>query len=77
MFDDVESMIFFFKVRKKNEELRLVAEKKRFEEEQKNKKIEEEYQAELRQQAEMRLEHHNHQEIFVRKNRLWIKTKAI
>lgn len=52
-------LTFCYQVRKKNEELRLAAEKKRFEEEQRKKKIEEEYQADLRRQAEMKFEHHN------------------
>ena len=54
---------FTSKLRKKNEELKEMAEKKRFEEEVRQKRIEQEMEQELQRQAQLKLERKNEEEV--------------
>ena len=53
-------------VRKKNEELKMMAEKKRFEEEAKQKQIEAEMEQELKRQAQLKLQQQQNQEAVIK-----------
>ena len=50
-------------VRKKNQEMKMLAEKKRYEEEEKQRKLEQELEEDLQRQAQLKLEGKEEQEV--------------